>query len=130
MDKFNSIKQTYNQVLDPMAATLVGDRLMLAPTPGKADPYTLVYLARLLPLSSSNSSNRILKDAPDALLYGSLMHSAPYIGDDERTQLWGTLYTALKEDFKRLEWRARTSGGPLRVQPDNSADDRHNVGGG
>jgi hypothetical protein len=130
MDKFSSIKQAYNQVLDPMAATLVGDRLMLTPTPGKADPYTLFYLGRLLPLSSSNTTNRILKDAPDALLYGALLHSAPYIGDDERTTLWGTMYTAFKEDYKRMEWRSRTAGGPLRVSPDFSVDDWHNSGGG
>jgi hypothetical protein len=129
MDKFTSIRQTYAAIGDPMAATMVGDRLYLAPTPGAADDYTLFYIGRLKPLSSSNSTNRILKDAPDALLYGSLMHSAPFIGDDARIQLWGPLYVAAKEDYRKLEWRSRTSGGPLRVRPDSTADDSHNIGG-
>jgi hypothetical protein len=129
MDKFTAIKQAYESNTWPMAATMVGTRLYLAPTPGTADPWTLFYLGRLKPLSSSNSTNLVLKDAPDALLYGALMHSAPYIGDDERVMLWGQYYTAAKETYKRFEWRARTGGGPLRVQPDSSVDDRHNIGG-
>ena len=131
METFTSIKESQGDSGEPqpLGGTLVGDRLYLAPAPTGGDPYTLFYLARLLPLSSSNSTNRILKDAPDALLYGALMHSAPYIGDDERTALWGTLYGQAKEDYKRLEWRARTGGGPLRIRPDMSVDDRHNIGG-
>jgi len=109
---------------------MVGSELWLAPAPGGADEYTLFYLGRLKPLGPDNSTNRILKDAPDALLYGALMHSAPFIGDDQRIQLWGALYAQAKQDYKVLEWKARTSGGPLRVRPDHSVDDRHNIGGG
>jgi len=131
MDKFSGIREnaTHSGQTKPLAATMVGDRLYLVPTPS-ADPYTLFYLARLKPLSATNSTNRILKDAPDCLLYGALMHSAPFIGDDQRAQLWGTFYTQAKEDYRRFEWRARTSGGPLRVRPDFSPADRHNIGGG
>jgi len=132
MDKFAGINDSAASqgVNYPLAATIVGDKLYLAPAPQSADDYTLFYLARLMPLSSKNSSNRILRDAPDALLFGALMHSAPYIGDDERTVLWGTMYSQAKEAYRRLEWRARTSGGPLRIRPDFSVDDRHTVGGG
>jgi hypothetical protein len=107
---------------------MVGDRLYLAPAPG-ADRYTLFYLGRLMPLSPSNSTNRILKDAPDALLYGALMHSAPYIGDDQRLQLWGTLYGQAKDSYKKMEWRSRTGGGPLQVRPDIIPSDVHSTGG-
>jgi hypothetical protein len=132
MDKFSQVRENAGNsgVTTPQAATMVGDRFMLAPAPGAGDSYTLFYLGRLVPLSPANSTNRILKDAPDALLYGSLMHSAPYIGDDARIPLWGTLYSQAKEDYRRFEWRSRTSGGPLRVRPDSSVDDRHSTGGG
>jgi hypothetical protein len=130
MPSFNNARQRASNSGNPYpwAATMVGDRLMLAGTPGADDAYTLFYLGRLLPLSSSNSTNRILKDAPDALLYGSLMHSAPYIGDDQRIQLWGTLYSQGKEAYRRFEWRSRTSGGPLRIRPDNAINDSHEIG--
>lgn len=131
MEKFSAVRENASNLgtVIPEAATMVGSRLFLAPAPAAADGYTLFYLARLQPLSSSNSTNRILKDAPDALLYGALAHSAPYVGDDERIQLWAALYAQAKEDYRRFEWRSRTSGGPLRVRPDQSVDDRHNVGG-
>ena len=131
IDMFQAIKEGSGSAGEdqPVSATMVGDRLYLSPAPTRADPYRLYYLGRLIPLSSSNSTNRILKDAPDALLYGALMHSAPYIGDDARVQLWGTMYVQAKEAYRLLEWRSRTSGGPLRVRPDYSVDDRHNVGG-
>ena len=132
INKFSAIRESSSQAGTPrpLVATMVGDNLMLAPAPSAADPYTLFYQGRLDPLSYNNSTNRILKDAPDALLYGALMHSAPFIGDDARTQLWGTLYVQAKEDYKKLEWRSRTSGGPLRIRPDFALDDRHNIGGG
>jgi hypothetical protein len=130
IDSFPSISQAYTSGVDPMAGCMIGERMYLSPAPGVANTYTLYYWARLMPLSSSNSTNRILKDAPDALLYGALTHSAPYIGDDARIQLWGTLYAQFKDDYRRLEWRSRTGGGPLRIRPDISVDDRHNYGGG
>jgi hypothetical protein len=130
IDAFQSIAQEYVSGTRTMAGCMIGDRMYLSPAPGTAETYTLYYLARLMPLSPSNSTNRILKDAPDALLYGSLMHSAPYIGDDQRAQMWSTLYGQFKEDYRRLEWRSRTGGGPLRIRPDQSVDDRHSTGGG
>jgi hypothetical protein len=132
MDKFSGVREHSANagVTKPLAATMVGNRLYLAPAPSGADDYTLFYLGRLVPLSSSNSTNRILKDAPDALLYGALMHSAPFIGDDERIAIWAGLYGQAKNDYRNFEWRSRTSGGPLRVRPDFSVDDRHNIGGG
>jgi len=132
IDRLTSIRRTSDNagMTKPIGMCMSGDKILLAPAPGAADDYTLTYLSRLLPLSALNSSNRILKDAPDALLYGALMHSAPFIGDDQRIALWGTLYSQAKDDYKRFEWRSRTSGGPLRVQTDSAPDDRHRRGGG
>jgi hypothetical protein len=129
MDKWTSIRQTFSAISKPMSATQVGQRLYLAPTPGEVVSYTLFYRARIMPLSANNQSNRVLKDAPDALIYGALVHAATYIGDDERIQMFGVMYSTFKESYKRLEWRSRTSGGPLRVRVDTGVDDRHSVGG-
>lgn len=130
MDKFSSVRALAagSGVTIPVAATMVGDRLYLAPAPG-ADDYVLFYRGRLKPLGPNNSSNRILIDAPDALLYGALMHSAPFIGDDSRVELWGTMYVGAKEDYRKLEWNARLGGGTLRVRSDVNPNDQHNIGG-
>jgi hypothetical protein len=62
------------------------------PTPN--DDYTLemVYYSKIIPLDSTNTSNWILTYFPDAYLYGALLHSAPFLGEDARLQTWSALY--------------------------------------
>ena len=39
-------------------------------------------------LSDTQTTNALLREAPDAYLYGALAESAPYLMHDERTALW------------------------------------------
>jgi len=93
------------------------NRIYLGPVPGALD-YTLFYKSGVRHLGPENPTNQILREYPDALLYGSLMHSAPYLGADERALVWGQLFERAKESARQQEWRARTGHGPLRMQPD------------
>jgi len=43
-------------------------------------------------LSDTNTTNWLLTSHPDVYLYGSLLEAEPYLKDDERAALWGTLY--------------------------------------
>jgi len=43
-------------------------------------------------LSDSTTTNWLLEYYPDAYLYGSLVHSAPYLKEDARLQTWAALY--------------------------------------
>lgn len=45
-------------------------------------------------LSYAANTNWILQNHPDLYLYGSLSEASPYIGNDERIQVWKTLYEA------------------------------------
>ena len=92
-------------------------RIYLGPVPG-AIAYTLFYKSGAQHLGPGNSTNILLQQYPDALLYGSLMHSAPYLGADERAMVWGQLFERAKESARQQEWRARSGHGPLRMQPD------------
>jgi hypothetical protein len=44
----------------------------------------------LTPLSGSNEDNWVLLEHPDVYLFGSLVHSAPYLKDDSRLATWKT----------------------------------------
>ncbi len=112
-----------------IAAAHVGNTLKVAPSFSSAYDYTLQYMAEILPLSTDNQTNDILRRAPDALFYGALMHSAPYLADDGRIQTWSALFDKSKESFKRMEWRARAGGGPLRIRPDSVPAAVHNPTG-
>jgi hypothetical protein len=129
IDKLNDIRTNGRANTLPSAAAMVGKRLYLAPTPTTTDTYTLIYRGALAPLSQKNPSNKVLEDAPDCILYGALMHSAPFIGDDARTVLWGQLYERAKMSYKQMEYRNRTGGGPLQIRPDMQPNDSHSFRG-
>ena len=61
---------------------------MLHPKPTTALSTTLIYRAAFTPLSSSNTSNWLLKLSPAVYLYAALMQSAPYLRDDPRLPMW------------------------------------------
>jgi hypothetical protein len=52
-------------------------------------------------LSSSNTSNWLLADHPDAYLYGSLLEAAPYLNDDSRVSLWGSAFNEIIDQIRR-----------------------------
>jgi len=101
----------------PRVGAFHDNKIYIGPKPGNHD-YTLFYKAGTQHLGPSNQTNILLREYSDALLYGSLMHSAPYLGADERTLVWGQLFDRAKEGARQQEWRARSGHGPLRMQPD------------
>ncbi len=106
-----------NATGDTRVGVVHGTRLYVGPVPG-AVAYTLFYKAGASHLSQSNPSNTILVEYPDALLYGALKHSAPFLGADERVALWNQLFTDAMRSAAQQEQRARTGHGPLHMRPD------------
>jgi hypothetical protein len=101
----------------PRVGAFHNNRVYIGPKPG-AQGYTLFYKSGTQHLGPDNQTNILLREYSDALLYGSLMHSAPYLGADGRTLVWGQLFDRAKEGARQQEWRARSGHGPLRMQPD------------
>jgi len=83
----------------PAYFTVVGGEFQFYPVADKAYAAQLTYIRRCTALSIANPSNWILADYPDAYLYGALVQSAPYLKDDGRATLWGTLFTAALDDI-------------------------------
>jgi hypothetical protein len=80
---------------------------LISPTPDAAYDFEVLYYERPQPLDSSNQSNWFTQYAPQALLYGSLLQTMPFLKNDGRTAMWQQQYdiilTALKaEDVTRL----------------------------
>jgi hypothetical protein len=76
----------------PTNYALTGGGLELYPTPDLTYNASLVYYGRVPALSASNTSNWLLTEAPDVYLYGALVHSAPYLREDPRIQVWEALF--------------------------------------
>lgn len=100
----------------PRGRQTEGLSLKLAPTPGSALPYELPYRAGI-PALTDDTSNWLLDNGPDALLYRTLMFLAVYTKDPASQAMWKDQYTPAFEDLRLLEVRARYGGGPIYARP-------------
>lgn len=83
---------------------------------GSVDAVTLLYYAKVPPLSDAAPTNWLLEKAPDLYLYGSLLEAAPYMEEDNRAALWKTYYDTAISDLKSDDMGARYASGRVRVQ--------------
>jgi hypothetical protein len=100
----------------PMYFTVIGESLQFAPvgpTPGGV--LEMTYYARPAALHSGQQTNAILQANPALYLYGSLMQSAPFLGDDQRIQTWGTLYNQAADLVQGADDAAEFAG-PLVIR--------------
>ena len=57
---------------------------LVAPTPDYAYDFEVLYYERIAPLSSENQTNWLTQNAPNAMLYGTLLQAMPYLKNDQR----------------------------------------------
>ncbi len=91
-------------------------QFQLWPTPSSTTNTELLYYAKPTALSSSNADNWLLLEAPDVYLYGALLHSAPYLGEDERIAIWAQMYSAAVTQLNQSSEDARYSGSGLTLR--------------
>jgi hypothetical protein len=87
------------------------DHWFVAPTPNQAYPFEALCYTRLEPLSSSNQTNWLTQNAPNAMLFGTLKQTAPFLKNDARLAVWKSMFdealAALKtEDTLRVADRS------------------------
>lgn len=82
------------------------DHFFIAPTPDQSYTFELLYYERLLPLSSVNQTNWLTQNAPNAMLFGTLLQAVMFLKNDQRTifeQKYQEAIQALKaEDVSRV----------------------------
>lgn len=100
----------------PQFYAVTGGQFEFYPVPDATYNAELVYFASLDALSDSNTSNWLLASAPDVYLYGALVHSAPFLGDDARLAVWSGLYQAALNGLNETSEAARYSGVGLRMK--------------
>ena len=82
------------------------DHWIVAPTPDAAYDFEILYYERISPLSSDNQTNWLTQNAPNAMLFGTLLQAMPFLKNDSRQifqQKYDQALQALKtEDVTRL----------------------------
>ena len=91
------------------------DSFIFGPYPDSAYTVTGLYYKALPALSDSNTTNWLITDAPDLILFASLCEAAPYMMNDERIPVWGNKYVATKERIQDQYDQEEFSGSPLAV---------------
>ena len=107
---------SYDQTGRPTHYALTAGGIELYPTPNMAYNASLVYYGRIAALSVSNTVNWLLTEAPDAYLYGALVHSAPYLKDDGKVALWDGLYKAAMDNLNMTSDDAKHGGSGLKLK--------------
>lgn len=104
-----------NAANQPAYFTIFGSEMELAPTPDSNYTIEMVYRANV-PALASNSTNWLLTLAPDLYLYGSLLHSAPYIKEDGRLQTWASGYSTALDGLTNLGLTSTFNAGPMQMR--------------
>ena len=76
------------------------DHWLVAPTPADDYAYEVLYYERVQPLDSSNQTNWFTQNAPQALLYGTLLQAMPFLKNDERIPMWQAQYNQVVQTLK------------------------------
>ena len=93
------------------------DHWALAPIPNSAYPLQIIYYSRIQPLDVTNQENLLTREAPQALLYGTLLQAQGFIKNADKLAMWKGYYdeaiAALKgEDQRRMVDRNATRQEP------------------
>lgn len=100
----------------PAYYAVTAGELEVYPVPDGTYTSELYYFGKTPALSDSNTSNWILEHYPDAYLYGSLIHSAPYLKDDARIQVWAALYQNAIDAINQASEKAKFGGSGRRMK--------------
>ena len=100
----------------PEFYAIIAGQIEVFPTPDASYNSELYYYVGIPNLSDSNTSNWVLTYFPDVYLYGSLVHAAPYLVDDERLTTWASLYQSAINGINANNEKAKFGGSGLRIQ--------------
>jgi len=104
----------------PRAYTLIGDEIQLSPIPDATYEIEMAFYENITSLGDGTSGtvtyNWLTQNAPDILLYGSLMEAEPFIKNDERIPVWLNGYSNAIDKLQKADSRDRHSGSAMRIR--------------
>jgi hypothetical protein len=119
LEEISTLRNRYRDGLPRGVFTWSG-KIYTVPNPTADTTYDLYYYGGITHLSETETTNILLYVAPDALKYLALVHSAPYLGADERIPMWSGLAGDAIKSARITFWNQKVGGGPLQTRPDNA----------
>ena len=102
-----------SQTKKPLAYTVEGDEVRLGPIPDGVYTMNMLYHKKIDALSDSNTTNFFILNAPDLMLWASLVSAAPFLKDDERIATWLGLRDQCLNDMVVEDELDRYGGGAM-----------------
>lgn len=96
----------------PRFYSIVNRSIAFAPASGTAT-ISMVYRRRIPPLTEAEPTNWLLERAPDAYLYGCLLHAVGFDADDERVPGWKAMFDETIGELRIDAVRRKYGPGPL-----------------
>lgn len=93
------------------------DYWLIQPTPSSALPFKIPYYSELTQLDDTTQTNWLTENAPDLLLYASLLEAVPFLKVDERIPVWQGYYNAAKQALTGEEVERRFDTAAVSVEP-------------
>lgn len=106
--------QPLNQRM-PTYYTVIGDYFWFSPPPDSSYQARLRYRKKVPALTDADPTNWVLADHPNLYLYGSLLHSAPFLKDDGRLLMWQGKFDQLLAQINAQEV-SQNLGATLQTQ--------------
>ncbi len=112
-DKYNQYTSTGTGT--PRVFTVIGDEIAFAPIPDAAYTVEMAYYGSIAALSDANTTNWFITNAPETVLYGSLLEAELFLKNDQRASTWKDLYDTALAGLVRFDRASRYPTGGLRT---------------
>lgn len=90
---------------------------LVQPSPSSGFPFKIPYYSTLTPLDETTQTNWLTVNAPDLLLYASLLEAVPFLKVDERIPVWQGFYQAAKQALQGQEVEGRFDTQAITPEP-------------
>lgn len=93
------------------------DHWALAPIPDDNYGVEIIYYSRIQPLDAENQENLLTREAPQALLFGTLLQTQGYLKNTEKLAVWKGYYDAAIAALKGEDQRRMVDRNATRQEP-------------
>ena len=93
------------------------DHWALAPVPASNYPVEIIYYSRIQPLDIENQENLLTREAPQALLYGSLLQAQGFLKSLDKIPVWKSYYDDAIAALKGEDQRRMVDRNTVRQEP-------------
>lgn len=93
------------------------DHWALAPIPDEGYEAEIIYFSRVQPLDTENQENLFTREAPQALLYGTLLQAQGYLKNTEKLAVWKQYYDDAIAAITGEDQRRMVDRNTIRQEP-------------